>query len=363
MKKNKKILIFGAGAIGRGFLAPKFFLKKFSVSFVDVDRKLINKLQKRKKYKAAFTNSYKYDVVEVIVEDIFHLEDNYDVTKYDMVFSCVGPKQCYEIGEKLKNAKSIISCENDYKSKYILSEITNSKDVYFAIPDVITSNTAPKKLKKIDDLFTVSEKGILVIENNRLNFSNIANKLSTKNLNMHWNSKLFIHNAPHAILAYLGFKKKYKYIHEAMNDKIIRNIVISSMKEISVGLIKSKLVTKKFANYYMNKEIKRFKNKLLFDPISRVAREPIRKLASDNRIILSLRLAFLCKKIPINTLVGLKAALNFYDRNDSESLYLHNLKKSLTESEILKKISGIEEKDPISILIKNINLNKILYKK
>ena len=46
----------------------------------------------------------------------------------------------------------------------------------------------------------------------------------------------------------------------------------------------------------MNKELKRFENKLLFDPISRVAREPLRKLRSDNRIILALRLAFICLK-------------------------------------------------------------------
>jgi mannitol-1-phosphate/altronate dehydrogenase len=272
----------------------------------------------------------------------------------------VGPKQCYEIINKFKKAKNIITCENDRNSKKIIKEITNIKNVYFAIPDVITSNTAPAYLKKIDDLCTVSEQGVLVVENSKLNFSNVAQKLNQDELDMHWNSKLFIHNAPHAILSYLGAKKKYQFIHEAMNDKIIRKIVISSMKEISEGLIKSGLVNKKFVKYYRNKEIKRFENKILYDPISRVAREPLRKLASDNRIILSLRLAFLGKKLPINTLIGLKAALSYYDKNDDESVFLYNLNKSSNESEVLKKISGIEEKDPISLLCKNINLNRYL---
>ena len=87
----------------------------------------------------------------------------------------------------------------------------------------------------------------------------------------------------------------------------------------------------------LKQEIKRFANKILYDPISRVGREPLRKLASDNRIILALRLSFLGKKIPTNTLIGLKAALNYYDKNDNESMYLQNLKKSLSENEILKK--------------------------
>ena len=50
MNKKKKILIFGAGAIGRGFLAPKFYLKNYAISFVDSNEELIKKLSKRKKY-------------------------------------------------------------------------------------------------------------------------------------------------------------------------------------------------------------------------------------------------------------------------------------------------------------------------
>jgi mannitol-1-phosphate/altronate dehydrogenase len=206
----------------------------------------------------------------------------------------------------------------------------------------------------------VSENGILVIENNNLDLSNVAKKLSQKDLSMHWDCKLFIHNAPHAILAYLGAQKKYKFIHQAMNDKQIRKIILKSMNEISSGLIRSGLVNPTFVNYYKNKEIKRFENKILFDPIKRVAREPLRKLASDNRLILALRLSFLGNKFPKFTLVGLKAALNYYDKDDSDSVYLRNLRKFLTEEEILKKISGVHYKDPISLLCKKIKLKNFI---
>lgn len=360
MKNNKKILIFGAGAIGRGFLAPKFYDKNYSISFVDNNEDLIKKLKKRKKYIAAFTDGNNYKINEVHIKDIFNINQKFDIDKYDLVFTCVGPKQCYEIIEKFKGAKNIISCENDYNTKKIIKEITGIKNVFFAIPDVITSNTAPDNLKKIDDLCTVSERGILVVEDNKLDFSNVAKKLNNKDLNMHWDCKLFIHNAPHAMLAYLGARKKYKFIHQAMNDKQIRKIITKSMDEISFGLIKTRLVNPKFVKYYKDKEIKRFENKILFDPIKRVAREPMRKLASDNRIILSLRLSFLAKQFPLYTLIGLKAALNYYDKNDSESVYLNNLKKSLTEPEILKEVSGIHEKDPISLLCKKLKLKKLI---
>ena len=45
---KKKVLIFGAGAIGRGFIAPKFYLKKYSISFVDINKKLVKNLKKKK---------------------------------------------------------------------------------------------------------------------------------------------------------------------------------------------------------------------------------------------------------------------------------------------------------------------------
>mgnify|MGYP001359207392 CR=1 FL=1 len=360
MKKNKEILIFGAGAIGRGFLAPKFFKKNYSISFIDNNKDLVKKLKNRKKYTAAFTNGKDYKLAKVYIKDIFDINEKFDISKYDLVFTCVGPKQCYEIIDKFKGAKNIISCENDFNSKKIIKEITGIKNVFFAIPDVITSNTAPENLKKIDDLCTVSEKGTLVIENNGLDLSNTAKKLSQKDLSMHWDCKLFIHNAPHAILAYLGARKRYNFIHQAMNDKKIRKILLKSMNEISLGLIKSGLVKPSFVNYYKNKEINRFENKILFDPIKRVAREPLRKLASDNRLILALRLSFLGNKFPKFTLIGLKAALNYYDKNDSDSVYLKNLSKSLTEEEILKKISGVHEKDPISLLCKKIKLKNFI---
>lgn len=360
---NKKILIFGAGAIGRGFIAPLFYKKNYRISFVDNNSKLIEELNKKKTYIAAVIKKKKYNFTNIKIDKAFNISEKFDLKNYDLVFSCVGPKQCYEIAHLFKNAKNVISCENDRNSAEIIKQVSGVKNVYFAIPDVITSNSAPEYLKKKDNLCTVSEKGILVIEKNPLNFHNVAKKLPNKEFNMHWYCKFFIHNAPHAMLAYLGSLKKYDFIHEAMNDIYIKQIIIGAMNEITYGLIKSTLVDKDLANIYKKKEISRFKNKLLYDPISRVAREPLRKLAHDNRIVMATRLSFLNKNLPINTLIGFKSSFYYYDRNDTESHYLQKLRKASSEEELIKKLCNINETDPISLLIKKINLNKVYGKK
>ncbi len=344
----KKALIFGAGAIGRGFLAPLLFENNYQISFVDKNKNLIKKLKKKNFYIAAETGIKNYNFRKIKINEVFHIEDKIKTQKYDIIFCCVGPNESKCIAHKFKKAKVLISCENDYFSPHHLKKISKNKRIYFGIPDVITSNTAPKELLKKDELTTVTERGILILEKGKYNFPKKITQVDKKNLDIHWRAKLFIHNAPHAILAYLGFLKKYKYIHEAMSDKKIRKIVVGSMNEITEGLIKAKYVPKNFAEKYKKKEISRFQNKLLFDPISRVAREPLRKLGKENRIVLSLRLAQRNKFPPKNIAIGVKAALYYYDRTDKESIKLQKLRQKYSDSIVLEKLCGIEQTDPLN---------------
>ena len=345
---KKKAIIFGAGAIGRGFLGPLLSKLNFELSFVDKNLNLIKKMKSVQSYKAAITNEKKYDIVDVPIRNIYSLEESIDIKSYDFVFCCVGPKQCYEIAKRFENAKTVISCENDISTVDGLKKLSKNSNIFFGIPDVITSNTASKQLLEKDELITVTEKGNLIVEKGNFSLPKSILQTNIKQLEIHWKCKLFIHNAPHAILSYLGALKKYTYIHEAMSDKSIEKIVLGSINEITEGVIRAGYVPKGFAEKYKNKEIKRFKNKLLFDPITRVAREPLRKLSKDNRIILALRVAQFNKKLPQCTALGVRAALNYYNKNDSESIYLQNIRKSLSDTEILKKFSGIEENDPLS---------------
>lgn len=302
-----------------------------------------------------------YKFKKIFFKDAFYIDEIIDIKKYDFVFCCVGPNQSYEIAKNFSKAKNVISCENDINTVEGIKNLSNNNNIFFGIPDVITSNTASPNLLKKDELTIVSEDGELILENLK-KFKKLkeAKKVSKSIFKMHWYAKFFIHNAPHALLAYLGWMKKYKFIHEAMADKKIFRVVKNSMKEITDALIKTKLLNKRFATQYMNKEISRFSNKLLFDPISRVAREPIRKLSPSNRIILALRLGLFNSKLPRFTAIGVKAALQYYDKNDSQSKYIQSLKSSMSEKEILNKISGIQLDDPLNSFCIKQNLKSII---
>ncbi len=355
---NKKALIFGAGAIGRGFLGPLLSKLNFDLNFVDRNLSVIQRMKSTKSYKAAITNNNKYDIVKVPIKNAYTLEDTIDIKTYDIVFCCVGSKRCYEIAKRFQNAKTVISCENDISTVNGLKQLSKNNNIFFGIPDVITSNTASKQLLEKDELTTITEKGILIVEKGNFSLPKPILQANAEQLERHWICKFFIHNAPHAVLSYLGALKKYTYIHEAMSDKNIEKIVLGSINEITNGIIKAKYVPKIFARKYRDKEVARFKNKLLFDPITRVARDPLRKLSRDDRMILALRIAQFNKKPPKFTATGVKAALNYYNKNDPESTYLQYIRKSLSEAEILEKFSGIYESDPLSALCLKQDLKK-----
>ena len=61
---SKKALIFGAGAIGRGFLGPLLSNFNFELSFVDKNLNLIKKMKSIDSYKAAIANGITKEEIE-----------------------------------------------------------------------------------------------------------------------------------------------------------------------------------------------------------------------------------------------------------------------------------------------------------
>ena len=101
----------------------------------------------------------------------------------------MGPNQSYEIADKFRQAKNLISCENDIHTVEGIKNLSRNKNVYFGIPDVITSNTASPKLLK-DNLTIVSEDGELILENiDRFKKLHEAKKVSKSFFMMHWYAK------------------------------------------------------------------------------------------------------------------------------------------------------------------------------
>ena len=83
---------------------------------------------------------------------------------------------------------------------------------------------------------------------------------------------------------------------------------------------------------------------MLFDPISRVAREPLRKLDIRGRLLGAAQMAIKAQIMPASTLMGIHAAMQ-YDNEADPDYQMHILFKSLDPSEFLSKVLGLNSQN------------------
>lgn len=316
-----RALIIGAGAIGRGFLPWAF--KNLQFDLYDTSSDLCRGIATQGGYSSFMSKK------EKLIEERFHptrctsVLSELDLKEYSVAFVAVGPNNCSKLPSELSELNCpVFSVENDPKTVEVISKIIKSKDVFFGIPDVIASSTAsPNNLEK-DKFALHTEDGILYLENGssisaalRGNLPNVA-WASRDEMVREWDAKLFLHNTPHCVAAYLGHLSNNDFLHEGFQNPFIVRVVEGVIEELVLSLKRNTNHNHTFLEDYADKELKRFSNSLLYDPLSRVAREPLRKLAIGGRLMGGLTRCLLAGVNPIFVNVGISAALNYKDPND-----------------------------------------------
>lgn len=334
----KNLLIYGAGSIGRGYLPWVFPPEEFNYWFVDTNRDLTDALQN--------TGCHSYRIVARSYEGLLVKGLEHPPVEFDAVFTAVGPRNFMGLADRfMGTTKPIICCENDSRLPRLMREITGNPNVFYGIPDVISSNTAPLNLLDKDHNATVTEVGTLYIDAGAKEIGGDAVYLGTEGMHREWMAKLYIHNTPHCIAAYLGWQEECVWIWEAMEDPYIYEIVEGAMMECKEMIVKMYGIPEPFAASYARKELARFSNRLLCDPISRVAREPLRKLAKGDRLIGAASLCLQAGVFPENIIRGIQAALRYRETSDPDYSAMEMF-ADMDIRNILKTIN-VEEDEPV----------------
>lgn len=303
---------FGAGKIGRGFIANLLHQTGYHVVFADVVQETIDKLKKEQQY-TLFLIDHNYDEqliddvdacstineADKVVDAIQEAEvvtTSVMATNLDKVAPLIAKGLKRRVGSH-KPKITVMACENAMMGTNILvkamlatGEITtdelNEVGVY---PNTAVDRVVFDGHHHGKDGIEIGDAYELAIEKNKLADTNtqpIKNAEYVENLEMYLQRKIYMINCGHAISAYLGQANGYKTVQEVLKDPQLLEQVKTAMME-SAGALEKKygfehttLVT------YMNKMfVKRMTTPGLSDPVERVGREPIRKLAANDRII------------------------------------------------------------------------------
>lgn len=370
----KTAIQFGAGNIGRGFIGKLLSQSGYQVNFVDVNEQIIEELKTKNKYVVEVVGDNKEEItVEnangVLSSDAEKLSAL--ISEAQIITTAVGPTVLSIISKSIAKgledrfAKgntenlNIIACENmingstflkEEVEKHISAEALEKMNEYVGFPNSAVDRIVPPMEETGDVLrVRVEEFKEWIVQENLFKgeIPEIEGMQLTDNLMAFVERKLFTLNTGHAITAYLGVQKGLDTIKESIENEEIAATVKAAMKESGEVLIKRYDFDREKHYAYIEKIIKRFKNPFLVDEVSRVGRQPLRKLGFNDRLIKPLRGTLEYNTANDNLIKGIVAALNYKNEADDQAVELAKKLAELELTEALKEITGLDGQDII----------------
>ena len=345
-----KIVIFGAGKVGRSFIGQIFSNAGYEVVFVDIAAELIKTLNWAGRYRVEIKDVHPKtlwveNVRAVNGNDVESVTE--EVATADLVATVVGAnnlKYLYgNIARGLlkrqasgKGALNIIICENlrnsslvfrpglaaqlpaDYPLDSLVGLVETSTDKM--VPDV------PEHVKHRDPGLVYAEAyNTLIVDRNAFigDPPQVEHVEAKENIYAYFDRKFFTLNTGHAITAYLGFLSGRTYIWEAIRDVNLQKFVEAAMWESGQSLIAEYPAEFNASDQrqYIADLIRRFHNKALNDTVYRVGRDLPRKLARNDRLIGALLLDAKHGVPAPYTVIGAAAAMLFRAVDEHGDLY------------------------------------------
>lgn len=323
----KRIVIFGAGKIGRSFIGQVFSQSGYEVVFVDIDAQLIGLLNQRKSYTVVFKSNEGDSFIQVSNVRGLHWAEKEkiinELANSKLAALSVGqnglPSVISLIAESLLKSQH---ANNGHPLDIIIAENMRNADMYISdalkkmLPQDYPINenlglveTSIGKMVPImaqrdieNDPMQVFAEPYNTLIVSKTGFKNPIPEVSflapKENIKAWVDRKLFIHNLGHVAAAYLGFQKHphLQFIYQVLDDPEIFNSVKQTMlesAEILRGLYPGEFTYLELEEH-INDLINRFKNKALGDTLFRVGSDLPRKLSPNDRLA-----------APINAAIGL----------------------------------------------------------
>lgn len=376
-----KLLMYGAGNIGRGFIGQVFATAGYEVVFVDINHDIVDILNKDNSYNVYLAETPQHcikisGVRAVYGDNIPEIVD--EIVSCDIMATSLGAGALGAVApiiaegfvKRIQLGKSpldILICENLKDSASWLLEkiqlnIPEDKHTYLqqlglieaAIGRMVPVSTAENGV--LSDIL-VEPYDYLPVDESAFKGSipDIPQIVPYQPFSFFEERKLYLHNMGHAICACLGRQNGCTFIHEAINDPYVRIAVKNAMIE-SASMLSFKY-SKDFSSVYSHAEdlLMRFSNERLQDTCERVARDPLRKLTAGDRLAGALTECTRANLYPTYIALGFAAFLMDYTKNEIEAYnILHDVSKlnSSATDMVMRLYKAFTSSTPLPKIIK-----------
>ncbi|MFM6971698.1 MAG: mannitol-1-phosphate 5-dehydrogenase [Rhodoluna sp.] len=358
---------FGAGNIGRGFIGQLLHEAGYRLIFLDVNDETVTALKNAESYQVLETGSgAKTHRIDNFTA--FNSQTEFDaaadaIASADLLTASVGvsvlkflaPLIAAGLGKRT-SAKPLIvmACENAIRATDTLKSeilaIDSSLAAKARFANTAVDRIVPPQKSGLGLDVLVEAFSEWVIDTSTLDdlTPTIPGAHFVEDLDPYIERKLFTVNTGHATLAYVGQQHGLETIVQSISNPAVKDVMVRALGETSEVLVQRHGFSAPEHKKYVDKTIDRFTNPDLDDPVTRVGREPARKLARHDRLVGPA--AYLAEqgKEPVALLEAIDAALVFHDAGDEGVEKLQKQLKDLSAKEFVSAVMGLEADHPLT---------------
>lgn len=367
---EQPVVILGAGKTGRGFIARLIFLSSRPIIFIDSDLDLVRELNARGAYTIRFYGGQRE---QLRVSGFQALSPDQDaseeaIARANTLIVSIGAAHFSEVAPLLARALrrrearginvplQILTAENAIDPARKLSELIVSagnlglaESSKFSVSESAIFCTTTEDGSDLLDI--KSEDLDMLPYDARRARSSLAEFFGfqpEEDFSRVLRRKIYTYNCASACISYLGALKGYRVYSEAARDAEILTYLLRLYAETTTAICAKLGYSKEDQEIFAQKSLRKFQNPEIEDSIERNARDVVRKLRPEERIVgpamLMRECGFESKVLP----VVYAAALAYPGEGEKE---LQNLLAQHGPEGILERVSALDPRATFGIRV------------
>ena len=375
-------VIFGAGKIARGFVGHLLFLSNIEFTFVEKADALADLINQRGQYTVNILgDSSKNTLVTGAKALKFSQPDEISsaIAEADCIFDAVGGKNLGQIVPLLtagieKRARTnprplnIVTCENwkqpadilrEGISERICPEYRNFFETSVGITEAVIMRSAIEStpdLLELDPLtVNVQDFWEFPYDASRLKAPLPEAMICQKPIyefTGFLERKFYTYNAANGTASFVGALLGHTYIADAAHDERVLALLDGVYRETATALSRKHDFPFEEQWEFTRSSLRKLQDRNIVDYIERNARDPMRKLGKDDRLVGSARLCLEYGVQPEALAVAIACAMHYEEPSDPFAVQLRTIRESGGYDAILKDVCGIEPDGTLGSLIK-----------
>ncbi len=379
---EKNAVIFGAGKIARAFIAHLLTLSGYRITFVEKSPELLALLRERRRYKVHILGAPEKSIV---IEGFEALStDQADavaekLSQATVVFISIGGPNLPQIAPLLvagvrramaegrKVPLNIILCENYFQPGVWLRRMVTEQlaahesdwianYVGFVETMVLRSSIEPTPEMRAEDPLSLKAQDMWEMPADKEAFvgpvPEIVGLVPKEKFQASLTRKLFTYNAINAVFAYLGYLKGYELLSDAANDLELIEVAQAAAREASESICKRFGFDPEDQREFAAAAIAKYQKREIVDPIERNARDPVRKLARNDRLVGPAALSLEEGGNPVALARAIAAGLRYDPAGDPAAQKVQTMIRDSGIDAALRDVCGIDPSGKLAEMVR-----------